>query len=685
MQKKLNNLQFIWAALKAAIGKPLTDVEQMYMNLYAIELSSYITKGENIPLANLAYTDIQLGYNFLGTTDTVHKMYCITGADIDYDGKLFLDLKRKINEVSPDIYFSIQVSTYPINYNTRNKRFISSSANATRKYETIKNYFTSLPIDVQERGARVGSQLINKAYLKRLEDEFKSYQFIKEETKKAQLGASYLILHTLIPADRKDELQILLESTFNDYALLNELQIKEVRRIKDYLHSLSPISLRQDKDLFFDVNAILSNSSNLTDQLDTTPGLEGDDGIHFGTIVENNTQLYIDFKKSPQAQVILIIAKAGSGKSDLMKAALESHILNGDYIDIVDYKGTDYIGLEELYPDHVNILNMEKGVYPNMFDLSEYPNPDDSTKDDVSGYIVDVLIALLDLQPKVIDLILPKLDALFTELIGMYYEHYGVYSAKDYYKTKVMSFSNFWAISRNSLKTSKTFEESYSDVISTVLLGLDQYFTSEGKKKAYFRKQINLSQLLSSKVIVYSFHSINKDKKDMKTVLSYMFMNCISLMRNNKIKSERNMQVLVFEELQEASNDIGMLRTMAKRATVSRSANVTMYTLLNNIEMFRLTGVAEVDKALSSLLACYTTYFIGYMEEGNTQFVKDNLRVSTIEEHIDKINNELTKDEYKYHFAFKYDTGDRSGSGMCVQLLPQSYRENSLYITRNIK
>lgn len=107
--------------------------------------------------------------------------------------------------------------------------------------------------------------------------------------------------------------------------------------------------------------------------------------------------------------------------------------------------------------------------------------------------------------------------------------------------------------------------------------------------------EINLSDLLDApKFIVYAFNNVNKDKKDIKTVLSYLFMSHISLIRNYKIRSNNDMQVLLYEEMQEASNDIAMLRSVAKKATISRSANVTMYTVLNNMEMFEKTSSDEV-------------------------------------------------------------------------------------------
>ena len=686
----MSNLKLIHSAYKVARGKKLSPNEEFYMELYATELANIISRGRLVPLSNLGYDEVQLAYNFLGTSNTRRKIYCITKFDANFEGNLSQDIKESIQAEYPQIEVITQLTERPFKYRTDTKQFLSQHSNAIRQYNTISAMFDKLPEDVKERGLRVGSKVINRHFVDNLHLTYRSFQYITQMIKYNKLSLTYCFIHVIMPefimdGDKEVNPEDAVERIMNEYAHKNSIVIKEVRDIDDYLTDLSPIGFQRMKGQFTNMNANLFAPPNFSAHIDLTQGIEGEAGIDYGILLSNNTPFLLDLKSSPNAQVILTTGQAGSGKSNLIKGALEAHMIQKDFMDICDIKGVDYTGLKDLYPQQTAVLDLYKGVYPNLLDMSDLPNPDENTRDDLLEYTIDIMIALLELSPKEIDSHYNDCVSLLRILLIHYVESMGVTTdPKTFHLSSGMNYFKFWEYASQELAMSPSIKEDYQDVVPLLTKRLSQYLSYEGKRKSYFKTQLNPSEILKKQAVIYAFHTISKDKKDLRTALSFLYMSALSLIRNQYIKSQKMMQVLVYEELQEASNDIALLKTIAKRATVSRSSNVTMYTVFNNVEMFQPTESSEINKALSSLKACYTTYFIGYMEEGNTQFLKDNFRVKEIHDYIDIINNAETAKENKYNFAVKYNTGDKKGSGMIRQILPNSYTDNSLYKTREV-
>lgn len=687
----MSNLGLLYAAYKAAKGKPLNKNEQFFMDLYSTELSNIISRGRIIPLSSLDYSEVQLAYNFLGTSNTKRKLYCITKFSLDYDGNISTDIKEAIQRDYPMLKVITQLTERPFPYRTDTKQFVTQSANATKQYNMFSKFFKSLPEDVQERGHRMGSKVINRPFIDNLYDNYRSFQYVNSMVRYNRLSLTYCFVHVIMPeyimdGDNKVDTEEAVFKIINEYALQKNILVKEVKTIDDYLTDFSPIGFQRFKGTFTNMNANLFGPPNFSKHVDLTQGIEGTAGIDYGILLSNNTPFLLDLKSSSSAQVMMVTGQAGSGKSNLVKGAVEAHILQKDYLDICDYKGVDYAGIKELYAEQTHILDMYSGVYPNLLNMTGIPNADENTRNDMVDCTIDIMMALLELQPKQVDEYYSDLTKLLRTLLINYMLSLGVTTdPKTLNKTAKANYYSFWSYASEQLTNSKVLKEKYgTKPIKLLHDTLYEYFAYEGTLKYFFKQEINVADILTKQVVIYAFKGINRDKKDLNATLSFLYMSSISLMRNSYIKSQKRMQVLIYEELQEASNDLSLLKTVAKRATVSRSANVTMYTVFNNVEMFRETDSAEVNKALSSLRACYTSYFIGYMEDGNTEFVKKAFRLEEIEPYIDAINNSKTAKANKYNFAVKYNTGNKKGSGMIRQILPKQYTDNALYTTRKI-
>ncbi len=700
MHGTLSNLGLLKAAAKSYLGKDLTAMEEFYVDMYASEIATMLSRGRLLPLDSLSYDEVQIANSFIGTLSTKHKVYCVSKFSTEFSTNITHELKEAINAIYPEVDLIVQKSSFPFFYKTNTRQFIAAHANAVRNHEATSTFFKKLTPSEQTRGVRIGSKVVNAGFVKTFEQDRMSYDYVKGLSKNNRFTLTYLLIHVIMPDkieradDYKDEdPEDTIASLIRDFAVESNCIIKEVRDLRDYISSLSPIGWLHPKKLFSSINANLFGPPNFSAHMDYTQGVEGQSGIDYGTVLNTNSPLCINTKSSAFAQVFLVTGKTGFGKTTIMKAALEQHLLMEDYCDVCDFKGSDYSGLMALYPNLVKRIDMDAGAYPNLFDLTGYPCPTDTTIVLAIENIVDSLITMMDLQGNEVDTHIKNVESLLTILVKGYFTTKGVMSDINTFNKSVnCNYFEFWGIASKTMNESSTIRENYKDQIHLVKTRLQEYFTPDGAKADYLKRPINLKEYIDARCVIYAFNMMNRDDSaDVRTQLSYLFQNAISGIRNVKIVSEKKAQVLTIEEFQVASNAIGMLRSVARRASVSRSSNVILYILLNDINIFRtetregrLLVSKEEDKALGTIKACFTSFFVGYMEHDNAVKFNELFKLKEIEKDILVINEAESDGDDRYNFAFKYDSGDERGYGTMRLKLPKTYMDPVLYGTRKI-
>lgn len=694
---RLSNFGLVKALAKSYLNLPLSETERFFADMYASELAHFFSKGKLIPVYDLAGDEIQVAYNFLGTQGMKHKIYCVSSIHRDFNDNL-LNVRDELYKIDPKIKVSFQQFVSPFPYSASDKNFVRQYANSTRSYKMLEKMFDSFTDEEKVRGKHVGSTLITEATLLSRKYEYDSFTYISEISKTGKLGLSFIFLHIFLPVvqedndstkvktEHKEDPEASIETTLETYLVKNGVTVTEVRDLVSYLNNFSPLSVPNPKDKFSDINAILMPYTHFGDHIDTMQGMEGQGGIHYGILANNVTPLTLNHKLSPSAQIEMFLGKTGSGKSDLSKGVIEEHIWAGDYLDINDFKGTEYTPLQAMYPNLVKVLNLDKGVYPNVWDISNIPYADTDTKYMALEFATENILALINFSAEEAEKYLKDMEQIVSKLASMYYTFRGVTdNPSSFVNSSICDYHDFWEYAKRILLTSPTFSEEYPEVIKTFKKTMEEYFGYEATKSNYFRTKINLPSILNAQVVIYSFNMLHKKGTDLKTRLGMIAMNNISLIRNNIIKRNNDMQVIVYEEVQEAKGDVAYLRSIAKKCTLSRSANNTIRIILNNIEVFAKTGNNLIDEATSSILASITSWFIGYIEKGNLNFLKTVASIEEIIPIIEKINDTKNGSAFKYHFAFKYNTGDKQGHGMMCQHLPPKFRDNPLYTTRDTK
>lgn len=700
MQGTLSNYGLLKAICKSYLGKDLTNKEAFFVDMYASEIATMLSRGRLLPLDSLAYDEVQIASNFIGTLSTKHKIYCVSKFSTEYDANITHQLKEEINAIYPEVDLIVQKSSYPFFYKTNTRQFISSHANAVRNATVTSAFFKKLSPSEKTRGVRIGNKVINEGFVNIMNQDKLSYDYVKGISKNNKLSLTYVLIHIIMPdkIERSDDFkdedpEDTIANLIHDFAVESNCIIKEVKDLREYISSLSPIGWLHPKKLFSSMNANLFGPPNFSAHMDYTQGIEGRSGIDYGTVLNTNAPLCINTKASSFAQVFLITGKTGFGKTTIMKSALEQHLLVEDYCDVCDFKGTDYSGLMALYPNLVKRIDMDAGAYPNLFDLTGYPCPTGTTMVLAIENIVDSLITMMDLQGKEIDEHIKNIETLLTILVKGYFTSKGVLSdINTFHKSCNCNYFEFWGVASKTMNTSATIRENYIDQIPLVTKRLREYFVLDGSKSDYLKTPINLKEYLDARCVIYAFNMANRDKPaDVRTQLAYLFQSAISGIRNVKIVAEKKAQVLTIEEFQVASNAIGMLRSIARRASVSRSYNLILYILLNDIGIFRTetkTGRTlvsnEEEKALGTIKSCFTSFFVGYMEYDNAVKFNEIFNLKEIKEEVLKINEADSDGEDRYNFAFKYDSGFEKGYGVMRLKLPNSYMDPSFYSTRNI-
>ena len=688
--QRLSNLGLLVAAVKHKLNMQLTESEYAYLSLYATEFANIFSRGRLVPVSDLSSDEIQLSFNFIGTRETKHKVFCVTNINKDFEGNITKDLKELIGGLDPSIKVVTQISVLPFKYDINGKNFRRQYASSLSNFNRLKKLFDSFSDEEKIKGKYIGNTYITEFTVEGKRFDYESHKYVLEASAHGKFGLGYIFVHLYIDETKRDKddedkkKELSCEKALYEYFETRNCKLEEVRGLRKFIEGFSPLNIPNAKEKIPNVCAVLLPHEKFIEHFDDSQGIEGERGIRYGMLANNATPLAINHKESPTASITTIVGKTGSGKSDLMKGAVEEHILQDDYLDICDYKGTEYTPLKLMYPSHVHIINMDLGMYVNTLDLSTIPMANEETRHECIEFTVNILMAALELSPKAYEKSGKDIETLLLKLITTYMNGMGITNNPDsFYKSKGASYLKFWSIAKNLLKTSHTMRDEFEEVIPTVTKGFDDYFDFEGTKKHYFRVAINIGDIINSKVVIYSLNQLNKKGMDLKTRLSYMYMTYLSRVRNMVIKSQKNFQVLIFEEVQEGKKDIPFLKNLARECTLSRSANKTLYILLNDANIFNKTGNEEIDEAMSAVKASITNYFIGYVEEENLSTLKHEFRLNKIYNYIELIVDTKTRESYRHHFAFQYDTGKRSGYGMMCQQAPEKYRDNPLYITRD--
>lgn len=418
----------------------------------------------------------------------------------------------------------------------------------------------------------------------------------------------------------------------------NGINLKFTRvmeNLPDYVSSYSPFS-----NGFRDKVKKGTGRVSLTDHIITrfdpmTQGKIGKKGTMMGIDVYSRFPVFKQFKRHiSDAEIILVTAMTGAGKSFMVKSIISQFCGNDKYrITINDIEGFEYLYLAQFVANDqkVEIVNMSKGE-GNYFD---------STEIYISG--------ISSIDKNAYELATSFTESLFKVLIGSVVENEWAediisdalaltYSSRGvqvddmstWGRSKGLTYWDVYATLKETYIALGTEDsdvdginrfrknESYIDAYDKVMAKLRRYFETMqngGTSSSLFKRRISLEDIKDAKMVVNSFGMAGKDEKAMSSIgiaLAQLYSSYITQIRSLYCQAEGKFNVKVYEEFQRWGKFKGSESTINTAVTGGRKMGDIVFIVTNVLREL-------IDKNNFNILDNITSCMIGVINDADTR------------------------------------------------------------------
>lgn len=430
--------------------------------------------------------------------------------------------------------------------------------------------------------------------------------------------------------------------------------------LDEYLRSFSPFSANLNSPILKQVGSNTIPDEQIARLSSYTQGKIGKSGIMFGTDIYSGFPVYKQLKKSDtDAEIILITAETGGGKSFFLKALLLQLLAFDNYNGTInDIEGSEYTPLAGFISnnDEVVILNMAEGqgCYYDPFEITPTgveeldKNLFSFCKSFTNSYfrvlIGETLLEENDWAQKIVN---NAISASYTEL-GVKeddpatwkntsgYDLFFVYSKfKGLYEECVALEGR--DVSSLELHERYKLNPGYKDTLDRVVAKLSEYFEpfeNGGIRSDVFSNKVSLEDIVSAKLLVNSFgmEGRSADTVD-KTQMALMQLSAanISYIRSIFSKAAGKFNFKVWEEFQRWGTFPGSTNTIKTAITGGRKLGDVNFVVTNNVkELLNDDKFAIFDNT--------TSFAIGAIASASTrEELCRELSVPTLKEELDSI------------------------------------------------
>jgi len=375
----------------------------------------------------------------------------------------------------------------------------------------------------------------------------------------------------------------------------------------------------------------------------------------------------LDFYNSTTAQVIMVIAKAGKGKTLLAQLMALSFLGQKVHVNATDIKGGEWSKLSFAYPVLVIAMDDVSGRFVNTMRIDDI---EVSREDALYIYnvavqgtlqLLNIIIRLLPDEGNPVDL-----EGILKEAIDKVYSKRGVnrHNPKSFKKAKGVFYDEIleplMALSKSSSYTQAKRElcELAYDRLAT--------FFKNAKHSGAMKNEVTLAEVIDAPLVSYSYN------KNSETTLSLMdnirvYMGQFLSIRKQVSRKAKGLHTAdIYEELQRTDQFANLLTNISHATTGGRSNNLLVMLLLNALSVFDNPQA----KAIASNI---TTVIAGELADQDYADL-DRLGFGRLIPDLKK----LSKTDiplYKNAFAIYYDTGVDSGQTIFKAMPPKHIEE----------
>lgn len=644
-------------------------------DIYGNFIAHWISDGQLVKRENISAVGIKAGYGRITTNKYIRKMFIVTSFPNHYD----INLAEAIRAFSFRDFPSVKV--FVTEHNTMKrvpietdnfKRLRERAADKAMTYKQIMNSFSN---EEQEVGKTVRMNSRKYVFTNRrrqqLENEYQSYRYVtNHQSNGGFFNRTVYTIEVLCPNDR---VMKAYKTFITNFLRGQGIGFKEIKQESStFLENYGVASFPKDSS---SVRSMLLSDENLADNsIYRVKGLVGGSGIYLGVDVNTNLPLLVNFFESSAAQVSLIYGRTGSGKTYCAFNIAHSLMNEGVHCSAIDIKGNEWTKLKP----YCNLLEISMGNVDSRF-VNTMRLDDLNANDDNCQYYFNMAVSgTVQLLSLMVNL-LPNegnpmdLNNLLEQAVLKVYSDYGVKMDKPetFKNTETIKIQDVLP-KLVALQTSTTFEG--TDKARLVKMVVDRcsiFLGVEGRNAAAFANEITIADIINHDMVVYAFDK-NDSTLDLLDTLRVFMVQYLDTKKQSIRKSLGLHTAAFYEELQRSDRVGDLLGYIKHSVTGSRSNNVLLFLLINNL--------ADLDHgALESVKSSVTTKIIGKSNDNDVERLVNDYNCRHIKDDILR----LREDGYQHCFVIDFDTGKTIDTTIFKTILPPDIMES--FRTKDLK
>lgn len=636
-------------------------------DLYAESFANWLSGGNLVTRDKISLLGIKPLYDRYLTNKYITKVWCLTRFPVYCNSNITQAIRSEMFKLCPEVKTVILTYSLPAAVNPTSdvyNRQLKKSAAAYNKYNEI---FDSLSDDQKLTGTveydKNGKKnYVNADILNAIKELYDSYTYVY---KQATTGGQFFETYYFVQASAKSKSSI-KKYRKNLTTLLDACDIKFIEcrgNISSYLSNFCPASFKQQDSR--KITSMLFSQENLAALMPTkTKGLVGEKGILMGLDWQVKLPFMLDFFGSGAAQVIMVLAKSGWGKTVSMFMTALELIAANTHCSVIDIKGNEWIKLlkyvkgciismEGNQARFVNTLRLDD-LNCTRLDCEETFNM--AVRDTVTLYSLMVNLQSNEGNEQDLEMILEQ------AVMKMYFARDVIKTNPDtFVRTRNMTLGEVIDIV-DGLAATASYSENQRKLCSLIRTRLSSFFLVDGRYSEAFKNEVSVGEIINTPLTIYSF---NKNAGTMLDNLDTIRVFMVQALDNRKtaIRKRQSLHTASFyEELQRSAQFGRLVDAISHRVTGSRSDNVTIFLLLNAISTFD-------NDAFNAIKSNITTVMAGKLDPEDINRLVENFGCYSIKNYLQEINSE-DNERYRNCFAIQYDIGYKTDKALIKTIVP---------------
>lgn len=648
-------------------------------DLYSDYIAHWISAGNLILRDKISSLGIKPSFDRFLTNKYVTKVWVIRYVPVYYDENLTEMIRSEMFLRYPTVNTTIQIINVPVDLQVTTDNYKRKLVAARERYNNFKEAFDQLSEADQLVGKTVrlggGTRIsIRREDVERLKERYDSFSYVYDHnTKGGEFFESYVFIQAHFESN---ELVSPFRKALHDLLSGRGILFNEVSgNVSQYLNNFGPATyIRSDVSKFPKVLLSDENVSHLSPY--RSRGIVSEKGILMGFDVLSKSPLWVDYFASSAAQVIVVIARSGQGKTFAAQMASLDFVAQGHHVSVVDLKGGEWVKIKKF----TDVLEIKVNRFVNTLRLDDlevtHEDCEDAYKMAVSSTVqLLTLMVNLDESDKgnetdlefILNLAVQKV---YSQLHGFNYRN-----PATFHLTKNLKYKQILDV-LEELKSSKSFNKDVTDLLSVARTRIAYYLDSFGKLGEFLDKEISLSEVIDHPFVIYSLDK-NVDSNISTEDDIKVFMVRHLDRKKHFMRGKKGLHTLsIYEELQR-SDEVGtssknsrsnqLIKFISGVVTGSRSDNVVVMLLLNSISVFDHPDIAPIRSNI-------TTSIVGKLNEVDIEEVAGKLNCKELIPYIETISTSPRK-EFRNCFAIKYDNGVEVNKTIYKVVVPSDVEE----------